>query len=230
MGRNKLIETEELKQFALAYAKLNPGTRITIPKLGDFIRATRPEIRDALIRRDKDFRAFLDKYNDSIKEKRHVVVSGFKTMNVKKFIGDHPTPEELSDALQELDLYYKTVAASAADIFSENRTNIRKIKDLESEVNSLKAENEKLTKKNARLRVELDRMSKIAEKLQNVVDGTYKGIATQLLSEEGLYDEPEGISADSVDSVTITAEKEIAPFENDEVNELLRYTFDEKDN
>ena len=62
MGRNKRITTQELIRYTDEYLSENPGVKLTIPLLGNFIRCREGEndIRDYLIRRDIEFREYLN--------------------------------------------------------------------------------------------------------------------------------------------------------------------------
>ena len=223
MGRNKKITTQELIKYTNEYLNENPGVKLTIPLLGNFIRCkeSEDEVQDYLIRRDKEFREYMNKRNESGRETHYTTVATFHALDIDKFIDRNRTKDMLRFALFQRDSYYSSISVSAAAIFEENKKLSDANKRLQEDNDKLKAELNKKDKKETKaITKEKDNLIR---KLKDIIDDyVYPEAANILLQKEGILDiVTEITSPESLDEHIIDSDTDISKFKHSSVNDLL---------
>jgi hypothetical protein len=189
MGRNKRITTQELIRYTDEYLSENPGVKLTIPLLGNFIRCREGEndIRDYLIRRDIEFREYLNKRNESDKETHYKTVATFRNLDIDKFIEQNRTKEKLRFALFQRDSYYSSISISAVAIFAENKKLCDEVNRLQEDIDKCKLELNKKDKKETMAITKEN--NNLIRKLKGIIDYyVYPEVANMLLQKEGILD------------------------------------------
>jgi hypothetical protein len=222
MGRNKKITTQELIKYAEEYLIENPGCKLTIPLLGNFIRSkTRHEdIHDYLIRRNHELRDYISKLNSSDRAAFHKTVVTFRALDIDQFIEHNRTKDKMRNALYQRDVYYMSVSTSAVAIIEDNKKLIEKNNRLQEYVDSLKAELCAKDKKVAKaITKEKDDTIK---KLKKIIDDyVYPDVANMLLQKEGVLEIVNEISClKDIENHLIHPETDITKFKYSSVSKL----------
>lgn len=66
MSRAKTYSTKEVIGFLNEYRIENPGLKISIPKFGTYLRGKGCDVQDHTLRRDEEFKKYLEKIDVSI--------------------------------------------------------------------------------------------------------------------------------------------------------------------
>lgn len=69
MAKNKTLESEELMRLLDEYRLENPGIKLAIPKFGAYVRSKGIDIQDYTIRRDEQFRKYVNEVMKNSEEK-----------------------------------------------------------------------------------------------------------------------------------------------------------------
>lgn len=187
MARIKKIKTEEILSFVDQYMLEHPDEKITLPKVGDFIRSKGHNVADYLIRRDKQAVQYIHEKKCGSLEVALQTVAVYQTLDVEGFLDRNKSPVMLKKALTERDRYYKGIALSATKLFNQYNA-------LRQELESEKHKILNLEKTNAdlMLRIKKGEERKTNEtifKLEQIIATyIYPEIANELLRKEGLID------------------------------------------
>lgn len=226
MGRKKKIATGELIKYIDEFCLENPGVKLSVPKIGEYIRNKGRDVQDYLIRRDKYVKEWIDNINKKDEEANYHTVVTFHGLDVENFINQNTSKEKMRNALTQRDEYYSSISKSAAEIFNENKRLRERNNQLEICNNELK---EKLKKKAEKaLNADLKEKDKVIKKLNSIInDYVYPEVANALLQKEGLLEVVTRIiTEDSLEKHMLTPESNISKFKHESVNMLLK-DFDE---
>ena len=187
MARMKKICTGEILAFVDQYMLENPDEKITLPKLGEFIRSQGRNVADYLIRRDKQAVQYIQEKRHGSLEVALQTVAVYQILDVDNFLDRNKSPVKLKTALMERDRYYKGIALSATKLFKQYDA-------LRQELESEKQKSASLEKANADLKQRLKKgeerkTNETINKLKQIIKTyVYPEIANEILQKEGLID------------------------------------------
>lgn len=121
MARTKTYQTKELIAWLNEYKIENPGIKVTIPKFGVYLRSKGKDIQDHTLRRDEEFREYLQNSNDEENSKNFNDLVTYKTIDVDSFMEKNNNKGKLREALINRDRYYANVAAKGAEAIKEKK-------------------------------------------------------------------------------------------------------------
>ena len=216
MARNKKISTEELKKYVTEFYLEHPNEKITIPKVGEYIRTVKgKDVGDYLIRRDPEIKQMI---ND-LKEKSENFDNAEKTvvvyhpLDAELFIRTNSKREDLIKALTARDAYYSKITASAAKAFEENKKLKAELRTYKAQCKELKNElKEKVSRRESKEIREKD--AEIASLIALLKDYVYPDAANALLAKEGLLEvnstmiDPERLEENTIHADTIIQNEE----------------------
>lgn len=206
MGRNKLIETQEIKILIDRLAIENPYKTITaadIARLANVSGYTGIEGR--IINRNKEAKEYLDSINLKTDENCDVrEYSVYSTLDVDGFIRQNQSIENLKKALIQRDTYYREVSNKNNKLIKENKKLKKQVEEIKS-INSSEL---------------LKRINKLEKFINKYINPS---IANELLAKEGLLKE--------FNSYTTINKVEVLPvtenFDNESLNKISRMFDDE---
>ena len=204
MPRQKKIATEELLRLVDEYCVHNTGVAITIPALGNYIRTNGYDVGDYLIRRDKDVRARINEYNQTLKDETEEIAIVYHGLDVDSFLAKNRTPFALRAALVQRDTYYAKIASRAAAIKQRNHVLKQENASLQKTIESLEQEN-------------------IIKALKQILDDyVYPEMANLLLQKDGIFESLHSyIDAEQLDKTTMTANTDMEQLHYDVVRDLI---------
>jgi hypothetical protein len=191
MARKKIITDEDLKtlfdQFLIDECHQDIQ-RYKIPRFGDYLRKNGyPSINDYIIRRNRSLSSYVNKQRDLKQTDDNYIIASFRSIDPDTFIKTNHGYRSLKRALSELNLYYKSVCASATrmneqsiEIIENKSKDDQANFDLRTKNSLLKKENEELKRQNKEYLKHLKGLKKIVETY------VYDEIANELLKSEGL--------------------------------------------
>lgn len=139
MARVKTYKIDEIIKLLNEYRFENSGAKVTIPKFGEFIRDKGYAIEDHTLRRDDEFRAYLNKVNEDDENRLLNGVVTYRTLDADAFLAKNNSRSKLKEALTTRDRYYANIAARAADAIKAKRTSDKKAQELEARISELEA-------------------------------------------------------------------------------------------
>lgn len=170
------------------------------------------KIEDYIIRRDSDFRKYLEEVNAKSDEKIYSDVVTFANLNIETFLCKNNTPDKLKKALTLRDHYYANIAVKAADIIANNKALKEKLAKQEELIKKLQLESESINVKD--LLNEIKDKNNAIKTLKRILDTyVYPSVANTLLSKEGILEVVAGVVDDeTVDNLMINANTDMSNF------------------
>lgn len=202
MARKKSYDIKSILGLLNEYKVENPGMKVTIPNFGSYIRNKGYDIKDHTLRRDDEFRQYLEEVNKGEENEVLNDLVTYKTIDVDAFLEENNNKTKLKEAIINRDRYYANISLNAVKAIKEkkslknrNEKLEEKIKDLESTIEKLKEEI--LNKKT--LNEEIKEKNRTIIALKNVLeDYIYPDAANAILKKEGIIDTVNNIVADEV--------------------------------
>ena len=148
MPRQRSMSTEKMIELYKAYHLENPGTRYRASDFGKYLRDKGYEVSDKSIRRNMEFRQFLEE-NHAFEQEENEDLVTFNTLDVNTFLSYNRSREKLVSALQERDRYYYDVSEKAVKA-------IKKRKEAEAKSRNLERQNRELTEESSALKNRLE--------------------------------------------------------------------------
>ena len=158
MPRQRSMSTEKMIELYKAYHLENPGTRYRASEFGKYLRDKGYEVSDKSIRRNMEFRQFLEE-NHAFEQEENEDLVTFNTLDVNTFLSYNRSREKLVTALQERDRYYYGVSEKAVKA-------IKKRKEAETKSRNLERQNRELTEESSALK---NRLEETEERLEAVL-------------------------------------------------------------
>ena len=158
MPRQRSMSTEKMIELYKAYHLENPGTRYRASDFGKYLRDKGYEVSDKSIRRNMEFRQFLEE-NHAFEQEENEDLVTFNTLDVNTFLSYNRSREKLVSALQERDRYYYDVSEKAVKA-------IKKRKEAEAKSRNLERQNRELTEESSALK---NRLEETEERLEAVL-------------------------------------------------------------
>lgn len=119
MSRTKTYNTKEVIGYLNEYRIENPGLKISIPKFGTYLRGKGCDVQDHTLRRDEEFKKYLEEINKEESNERFNELITYKTIDVDAFIEKNNNKVKLKEALINRDRYYADIAARATEAIHE---------------------------------------------------------------------------------------------------------------
>lgn len=190
MSRAKTYSTKEVIGFLNEYRIENPGLKISIPKFGTYLRGKGCDVQDHTLRRDEEFKKYLEKINKEESSERFNELITYKTIDVDAFIEKNNNKVKLREALINRDRYYADIAARATEAIHEKNECLEKMKKSDAEVTKLKEKLKKMEENQDTARIdnsELKRKDEVITALKNIIDDyIYPNAANAILRKEGI--------------------------------------------
>lgn len=234
MARVKTYKIDEIIKLLNEYRFENSGAKVTIPKFGEYIRDKGYAIEDHTLRRDDEFRAYLNKVNEDDENRLLNGVVTYRTLDADAFLAKNNSRSKLKEALTTRDRYYANIAARAADAIKAKRASDKKAQELEARISELEALVSELNTKLEDIKAkntseELKKKNETIRKLKNVLDDyVYPDAANAILKKEGILEVANSLVPEEViESKTVSADTDInkAPEKKlskyDSVNSIL---------
>ncbi len=167
-----------------------------------------PDYKATSLRRDTTAKTYIDNFKNQTKEATVTTVSTYKTLDVEEFINNNRTPDRLKRSLTELDAYYKSVADSAAQIFNEYNTLLKKYEELKAALEESRNTQKDTEERSKDSHSEVIALKKEIKVLNSVINTyVYPEIANELLAKERVKMKTTGyIDKEKLDEHIITAE------------------------
>lgn len=222
MARKKTITDEDLIKMVDLFRLDHVTAKITIPKLGEYIRSKDVAVQDYTLRRNASLRDYIRNVNDAMEKATYSDVVVFSPIDIDAFLSNNNTKDKLKSALMTRDQYYANVAASAASA-------IKHAKDIESQLVELTSEYEAMkqklaTKQDKDFRAALKEKDSMIAKLKELLETyIYPDAANALLEKEEkfLVKSNHLIPDEKLDAVTICAGNEDKQSEYETINHLM---------
>lgn len=226
MPRPKKITTEELLRLVDEYCVHNTGVAITIPALGNYIRANGYDVGDHLIRRNNDVRTRINEYNQTLKDEAEDIAIVYHGLDVDAFLAKNRTPFALRAALVQRDTYFAKIASHAAAIKQRNHVLREENTSLQKTIDSLEKEQEDAKaalKSNRELSKTLREQKNMIQALKRILDDyVYPEMANLLLQKDGIFESLNSyIDAEKLDKTTMTANTDMEQLQYDVVRDLI---------
>lgn len=223
MARSKVLSSDELIKQVDEFRFENPGTCVSIPALGEYIRKKGFPIQDYTLRRDADLRKYIESIVKKEDGNTYVEVVTYRTLDVDTFLENNRTQAELKAALSQRDQYYARIAATAVEAIKKKKATEKSLQELQEKCAALEsALAHKAQKEDTAAMKEKDA---VITKLKGILDTyVYPDVANTLLEKEGILETVNHIvNLQSVESLTLKANAPIsAPGSRyDSVNRLL---------
>lgn len=202
MARKKSYDIKAILGLLNEYKIENPGLKVTIPSFGSYIRNKGYDIKDHTLRRDDEFRQYLEEVNKGEENETLNDLVTYKTIDVDSFLEENNNKAKLKEAIINRDRYYANISLNAVKAIKEkkllknkNEKLEEKIKDLEGTIEKLK---EEISNKKT-LNEEIKEKNRTIIALKNVLeDYIYPDAANAILKKEGIIDTVNNIVADEV--------------------------------
>lgn len=216
MARVKTYKIDEIIKLLNEYRFENSGAKVTIPKFGEYIRGKGYAIEDHTLRRDDEFRAYLNKVNEDDENRLLNGVVTYRTLDADAFLAKNNSRSKLKEALTTRDRYYANIAARAADAIKAKRASDKKAQELEARISELEALVSELNTKLEDIKAkntseELKKKNETIRKLKNVLDDyVYPDAANAILKKEGILEVANSlVPEDVIESKTVSANTDI---------------------
>ena len=216
MARVKTYKIDEIIKLLNEYRFENSGAKVTIPKFGEYIRGKGYAIEDHTLRRDDEFRAYLNKVNEDDENRLLNGVVTYRTLDADAFLAKNNSRSKLKEALTTRDRYYANIAARAADAIKAKRASDKKAQELEARISELEALVSELNTKLEDIKAkntseELKKKNETIRKLKNVLDDyVYPDAANAILKKEGILEVADSlVPEDVIESKTVSANTDI---------------------
>ena len=202
MSRAKTYSTKEVIGFLNEYRIENPGLKISIPKFGTYLRGKGCDVQDHTLRRDEEFKKYLEKINKEESSERFNELITYKTIDVDAFIEKNNNKVKLREALINRDRYYADIAAKATEAICEKNESLEKMRKSDAETAKLKEQIKKMEEKKEATKTddsELKKKDEIITALKNIIDDyIYPNAANAILRKEGILKIENNIIDDEV--------------------------------
>lgn len=202
MPRKKTYNTEEIISLINDYSNHNPGIKLSITKLGTFIRSKGYDIQDHTLRRDIKIKEYIESVNA---EEDNAVLNdllAFKTLDIDAFLRKNNSMLKLKEALMTRERYYENIAAKAIQAIKSKRSLTDTIDKLEIQINELNSTIESLEEQLNDLSKNSDELKKkndLIVKLRNILnDYIYPDVANAILKKEGILEVVNNIVPDNI--------------------------------
>lgn len=202
MSRTKTYNTKEVIGYLNEYRIENPGLKISIPKFGTYLRGKGCDVQDHTLRRDEDFKKYLEEINKEESSERFNELITYKTIDVDAFMEKNNNKVKLKEAIINRDRYYADIAAKATEAIHEKDVCLEKMKKSEAETAKLKEQLKKMEEKQEATKVndsELKKKDEIITALKSIIDDyIYPNAANAILRKEGILQIENNIIDDKV--------------------------------
>ena len=189
MSRTKTYNTKEVIGYLNEYRIENPGLKISIPKFGTYLRGKGCDVQDHTLRRDEEFKKYLEEINKEESNERFNELITYKTIDVDAFIEKNNNKVKLKEALINRDRYYADIAARATEAIHEKNECLEKMRKSDAETAKLKEQIKKLEEKK----------DEIITALKSIIDDyIYPNAANAILRKEGILKIENNIIDDEV--------------------------------
>lgn len=226
MARTKTYQTKELIAWLNEYKIENPGIKVTIPKFGVYLRSKGKDIQDHTLRRDEEFREYLQNSNDEENSKNFNDLVTYKTIDVDSFMEKNNNKGKLREALINRDRYYANVAAKGAEAIKEKKECQAKIKEMNIQIEELKnvikeTEKKLIEEKEKNTDTKIKEKDKAIVAMKNILDDyIYPDMANAILKRDGVLKVVNSVvDNDVVDEKSICANTDIENLGKKEQND-----------
>ena len=187
MSRSKSISSEELIRLLDEYRLENPGSKIKIPKFGEYIRSKGYNVQEYTIRRSQEFRKYLISINQNSEEQIYNDIVTYKSIDVDAFLAHNNTKDKLREALITRDRYYARISAHAAEAIRKRKIAEDEIDHLKERIAELESEltNVQAKANNKDIRQKNELISKLRAILSSYI---YPDAANAMLKKDGILD------------------------------------------
>ena len=216
MARTKTYQTKELIAWLNEYKIENPEIKVTIPKFGVYLRSKGKDIQDHTLRRDEEFREYLQNSNDEENSKNFNDLVTYKTIDVDSFMEKNNNKAKLREALLNRDRYYANIAAKGAEAIKEMNIQIEELKKV------IKETEKKLTEEKARnTDTKIKEKDKAIVAMKNILDDyIYPDMANAILKRDGVLKVVNSVVNNNiVDEKSICADTDIENLGKKEQND-----------
>ncbi|SCY23516.1 hypothetical protein SAMN02910292_01156 [Lachnospiraceae bacterium XBB2008] len=211
MARPKQIDDNELIKLISRYFQEHCTGNIKKMKyeaIANYIRENGyPNYMASSLRRNATAKKYIEGLKEISTDEIISTVVTYKSLNIDEFIQNNHSANELRRSLAELDAYYKRVADSAAQIFNEHNSLIKKNEELKAALDENTSNLTKAEEKQKKANAELAALKKEIMVLNSVIKTyVYPEIANELLSKERVKIKTTGvIDTEKMDKQIVTA-------------------------
>lgn len=202
MSRTKTYNTKEVIGYLNEYRIENPGLKISIPKFGTYLRNKGCDVQDHTLRRDEEFKKYLEETNKEESSERFNELITYKTVDVDAFMEKNNNKVKLKEAIINRDRYYADIAAKATEAIHEKDVCLEKMRKSEAEIAKLKEQLKRMEEKQETAKAddsELEKKDEIIMALKNIIDDyIYPNAANAILRKEGILQIENNIIDDEV--------------------------------
>lgn len=190
MGRPKTISDEDAINLVNQYFTgpcAGVAERLNLPDIANYIRQNGyPSYRVETLRRSPVVRRHIESLLSTVNKQARVKLVSYKSLDIEALLDNNRTRGALTKALTDIDMYYKTIADTSAEIIRNEQKKNKEIEELKTRVTELTHENESLSETITNLKQESKELQKQNAALHNVVDKyVYPEMASVLLQESG---------------------------------------------
>lgn len=214
MARPKTISDEDainLVNEYLAGPCNGDASQLKLPAITEYIKKKGyPDYRVETLRRAPAVRRHIESLRNASEVQGRVRLVAYQSLDIEALLDNNRTRTKLIRALTDIDMYYKSVADTAAEILKKDGEKTRQIDSLQSDVDNLIKENSSLQESADKLKKELRALKEQNKALHTVVEKyVYPEMARCLLEESGYvkldtqYVDPEKAKADTIDASTL---------------------------
>lgn len=211
-----MIETSVLLKLIKKYFEdecHNNIKRLRYSEITQYInRNGYPNYPATSLRRNKAAVDYITELRQTVSEESYVTTVSYQTIDAASLVDSNRSRGSLIKAITERDMYYKTIADSAAMSFKRYNTLSHKYEDESEKCRHLEFENNELKQQLYECKMRIKELIKDFKAYKAVVDTyVYPEIANELLAREGYKKKAETdiINQDTVDSNVITPSTDI---------------------
>ena len=121
------------------------ASRLKLPDIADYIQQNGyPNYRVETLRRSPVVRQYVDSLLSTAKEQARVKLVAYQSLDIEALLDNNRTRTSLVKALTNIDMYYKTIADTAAEITKKERERENEIEELKARLDEATYEKEAL--------------------------------------------------------------------------------------
>lgn len=213
MARPKTISDEEAINLVNEYFA-GPcegiASKLKLPDIAEYIKQHgHPYYRVETLRRSPAVRRHIESLRSTADAQSRVRLVAYQSLDIEALLDNNKTRAKLIRALTDIDMYYKSLAGTAAEIMKKDSEKTKKIGELQNNIDVLTTQNTSLQEMVTALKKEMQALRAQNDALHTVVDKyVYPEMASLLLEESGYikldttYVDPEKAKEDIIDPST----------------------------
>lgn len=213
MARPKTISDEEAINLVNEYFAgpcAGIASKLKLPGIAEYIKEHGySNYRVETLRRTPAVRRHIEYLQSTADAQSRVRLVAYQSLDIEALLDNNRTHAKLTRALTDIDMYYKSLADTAAEIMKKDSEKTRKIGELQNSIDVLTTQNTSLQEMVTALKKEMRALRAQNDALHTVVDKyVYPEMASLLLEESGYinldttYVDPEKAKEDIIDPST----------------------------